>query len=92
MVQMVRNLPAMQEPWVRSLDQEDPLEKGLATHSKILGFSCGSAGKESACNVGDMGLISELGRSPGEGKGYPLQYSGLENSMDSMRLQGVGHD
>ena len=43
---------------------------------------CGSAGKESACNSGDLGSISGLGRSPGEGKGYPLQYSGLENSMD----------
>ena len=42
-----------------------------------------SAGKESACNAGDLGLILGLGRSPGEGKGYPLQYSGLENSMDS---------
>ena len=39
------------------------------------GFPGGSAGKESACNAGDLGLISELGRSPGEGKGYPLQYS-----------------
>ena len=38
--------------------------------------------KESACNVGDLGLIPRLGRSPGEGKGYPLQYSGLENSTD----------
>ena len=46
------------------------------------GFSCGSAGKESTCNVGDLCLIPVLGRSPGEGKGYPLQYSGLENSMD----------
>ena len=45
------------------------------------GFFCGSAGKESACNAGDLGLIPGLGRSPGEGKGYPLQYSGLENSM-----------
>ena len=42
---------------------------------------CGSAGKESACNVGDLGLIPVLRRSPGEGNGYPLQYSGLENSM-----------
>ena len=42
----------------------------------------GSAGKESACNAGDLSLIPVLGRSPGEGKGYPLQYSGLENSMD----------
>ena len=38
-------------------------------------------GKESACNAGDLGSIPGLGRSPGEGKGYPLQYSGLENSM-----------
>ena len=48
-----------------------------------LGFPCGSAGKESACTVGDLLCsIPGLGRSPGEGKGYPLQYSGLENSMD----------
>ena len=47
-----------------------------------LDFPCGSAGKESACNAGDLGVISRLGRSPGEGKGYPPQYSGLENSMD----------
>ena len=47
----------------------------------FLGFPCGSIGKESACNVGDLVLIPGLGRSPGEGKGYPLQYSGLENSM-----------
>ena len=47
-----------------------------------MGFPCGSAGKESACNAGDPGSIPGLGRSPGEGKGYPLQYSGLENSMD----------
>ena len=44
------------------------------------GFPCGSAGKESACNAGDQGSIPGWGRSPGEGKGYPLQYSGLENS------------
>ena len=46
------------------------------------GFPCGSAGEESACDVGDLGLIPALGRSPGEEKGYPLQYSDLENSMD----------
>ena len=55
---------------------------------RVVGFHCGSAGKESACNVGDLGLIPGLGRSPGEGKGYPLQYSGLENSMDC-RVHGV---
>ena len=41
-----------------------------------------AAGKESSCNAGDLGSVSRLGRSSGEGKGYPLQYSGLENSMD----------
>ena len=48
----------------------------------FLGFPCGSADKESACSAGDLGLIPGLGRSPGEGKGYPLQYFGLENPMD----------
>ena len=47
-----------------------------------MGFTCGSAGKESSYNAGDLGLIPGLERSPGEGKGFPLQYSGLENSMD----------
>ena len=45
-------------------------------------FACGSTGKESARSVGDLGSIPGLERYPGEGKGYPLQYSGLENSMD----------
>ena len=53
-----------------------------------LGFPCGSAGKESAYNAGDLGSISGLGRSAGEGKGYPLQYSGLENSLDCI-VHGV---
>ena len=48
----------------------------------IMGFPCGSAGKESACNAGHLGWIPGLGRSPGERKGYPLYYSGLENSVD----------
>ena len=54
----------------------------------FLGFPCGSAGKESTCNTGDLGLIPGFGRSPGEGKGYPLQYYGLENSMDCI-VHGV---
>ena len=53
-----------------------------------MGFPGGPAGKESACNVGDMGTIPGLGRSPGEGNGYILQYSGLEKSMDSI-VHGV---
>ena len=55
---------------------------------KAYRFPCGSAGKESTYNVGDLGSIPGLGRSPGEGKGYPLQYSGLENSMDCI-VHGV---
>ena len=53
-----------------------------------LGFPGGSAGEESACSAGDLGSIPGLGRSPGEGKGYPLQSSGLENPMDC-RAHGV---
>ena len=56
----------------------------------ILELPCGSAVKESSCKKSD--LIPGLGRSPGEGKGYPLQYSGLKNSMDYMESQRVRHD
>ena len=78
----------MQETSFQFLAREDPLEKGYATPPVFLGFSCGSAGKISTCNAGDLGLIPELGRSPGEGKGYPLQYSSLENFMDCI-VHGV---
>ena len=54
----------------------------------LLGFPFGSAGKESACNAGDLGSIPRLGRCLEEGNGYPLQYSGLENSMDCV-VHGV---
>ena len=54
----------------------------------IQGFPGGSDGKESACSVEDLGLIPRLGRSPGEGNSYPLQYSGLEHSMDHI-VHGV---
>ena len=54
----------------------------IQLHPVFLSFSCGSAGKESASKAGDLSLIPGLGKSTGEGKGYPLQYSGLENSMD----------
>ena len=53
----------------------------MYTYPLLFGF-CSSVGKESACNAGDPGLIPELGRSPGEGNGNPLQYSCLENPMD----------
>ena len=60
----------------------------LRSHYPILGFPCGSVGKEFAHNAGDLGSIPGLGRSPGEGKGYPLQYSALENSTDRI-VHGV---
>ena len=78
---LVRNPPAVRETWFRSLLWEDPLEKGRLPTPAFLGFPGGSAGEESACNVGDLGSISVLRRSSGEGNSYPLQYSGLENSM-----------
>ena len=128
---MVKNPPTMQKTWVRSLRQEDPLEKEMATHSSILageshgqrslagyipwglksrtqlsefhfqflGFPSGSAGKESACNAGDLGLIPGSGRSPGEGNGNPLQYlawripwTGKPGGLSSIGSQRVGHD
>ena len=80
--QLVKNPPQCRRPqfspWVGKI-----CWKRDRLHTPVfLGFPCGSAGKESTCIAGDLGLIPGLGISPGEGKGYPLQYSGLENSMD----------
>ena len=83
MVQLVKNPPAVQETPVPFLGREDPLEKDRLPTPVFLGFPCGSAGKESTYSVGDLGLTPQLGRYPGEGKGYPLQYSDLENPTDS---------
>ena len=127
----VKRLPAMQETWVRSLGQEDPLEEEMATHSSVLAwripwteepgrlqsmgllrvghdwttslsfyttkywnilnidkviwwnwdFPGGSDNKEFTCRAEDLSSIPGSGRSPGEGNGHPLQYSGLENPM-----------
>ena len=57
---------------------------------KLFGFPGGSAGKASARNAGDLGPIPGLGRSPGEENSYPLQYSGLENSMDGVSKSWTG--
>ena len=62
--------------------------RDLWTSNWPVGFPGGSAGKESVCNVGDLGFIPGLGRASGEGNGYLLQYSGLENSMDCI-VHGV---
>ena len=65
------------DPWVGKICwRKDRLPTPV-----FLGFPCGSDSKESACSAGDLGSVPRLGRSPGEGKGYPLRYSGLENSM-----------
>ena len=73
MAQLVKNLPVMQKM------QETWLSASLMASS---------VGKGSTCNAGDPGSIPGMGRSPGEGKGYPLQYSGLENSIDCI-VHGV---
>ena len=66
-------------------------KKSITNRSK--GFPGGSDGKESACSAGDLCLIGGLGRSPGEGKGYPLQYSGLGiHTLQSKGSQRVGHN
>ena len=88
LAQLVKNPPTMQETPVRFLGQEDLLERDRLFTPVFLGFAGGSDSKESTCNVGDLGLIPGLGRFPGEGNRYPLQYSGLENSMDCM-VHGV---
>jgi len=80
--QLVKNLPAMQGPQFDSWVGEICWKRDRVPTPVFLGFSCGSADKESACNAGDLGLILGLGRSSGEGKGYPLQFSGLENSRN----------
>ena len=81
--QLVKNPPVMQETLVRFLGQEDPpWRRDRLPTPVFLGFPGSLAGKESVCNVGDLGSIPGFGRSPGEGSGYPLQYSDLENCMD----------
>ena len=89
----------MLAPWKKSYDKPGQhikmqrhyfADKGPYSQSYgvSMGFPGGSAGKESACNVGDLGSIPGLGRSLGEGKGYPLQDFGLENSMDCISPWG----
>ena len=86
--QLVKNPPVMQETLVRFLGQAIPWRRYRLPTPMFLGFPCGSADKESACNAGDLGLILRLGRFPEEGKGYPFQYCGRENSMDYI-IHGV---
>ena len=86
--QLVKNLPAMQETWFDSWVGKICWRMDRLLAPVFLGFPCGSAGKESACNVGDLDLIPGLGRSPGEGKGYPTlifwpgEFHGLYSPWD----------
>ena len=72
----------MQETPVQFLGQQIPWRRDRLPTPVFLGFPGGSDSKESACNVGDLGLITGLGRSPGGGHDNPLRYSCLENPMD----------
>ena len=81
------------EGYLEKTWQSPSVSAAEGSGSLDLDFPGGSAGTESACNAEDLGSIPGLGRSPGEGNSYPLQYSGLENSMDCIvhGLQRVGH-
>ena len=81
---MVKCLP----PKIRNRTKIPSLIISNTVPEALTSFPCGSDGKESACNAGDLGSIPGLGRSPGDSNGYPLQYSGLENSMDCI-VHGV---
>ena len=91
------------EETVRLVSKEKKRSKYVLSNdiaNQLLGFPGSSNGKESACNTGDLGLIPESGRSPGEGHGNPLQYSCLKNPMDRGAwwamvhgvAESVGHD
>ena len=89
----------MQETPVRFLGQEDPLDKGKATHPVFLGFPCGSAGKESACNAGDLGSILGWEDPLEKGKAthssilaWRIPWTEEPGGLQSMGSQKVGHD
>ena len=86
--QLVKNPPVCRRPWFNFWVRKICWRRDRLPTPVFLGFSGGSGGKESAYNEGDLGLIPELERYPREGKGYPLQYSGLGNSMDCI-VHGV---
>ena len=80
--QLVKNPLQCGRPWFNPWDEKIRWRRHRLPTPVFLGFPGGSAGKESACNAGDLGLIPGLRRSPREGNGYLLQYSGLENFVD----------
>ena len=82
MAQLVKNPLQCRRPQFDSWVRKIPWRRDRLPIPVFLGFAGGSDGKESAFNARDLGSILGLGRSPGEGNSYPLQYSCLENSMD----------
>ena len=86
--QLVKNLPAMQETPIRFLSKEETLEKDRLPTPVFLDFPGGSEGKDSACNVRDLGSIPGLGKSPEGAHGNPLHYSCLENPHGQRSLVG----
>ena len=88
LAQLVKNPPAMQETPVLCLGQEFPSRSDRLLSPVFLGFPAGSNNKESTCNVGDLGSVPRLRRSPGGGYDNPLQYSCLENPHGQRSLVG----
>ena len=88
MAQKVKNLPAMQETLVQALGWKDHWRREWLPTPIFLAFPDGLDGKESACDVRDLGLIPGLGRSLGGGNGNPLQYSCLEKPHGQRSLAG----
>ena len=89
--QLVKNPPAMQETWFDYWIRKTPWRTDRLPTPVFVSFPGSSDGKESAHNAGCLDSILGLGRSPGEGKSYPLQYSCLENSMDRGAWQVTVH-
>ena len=89
--QLVRISLQCRRLWFDSRVWKIPWRRDRLPTPVFLGFPCGLAGKEPACNARDLGSIPRLGRSPGKRNSYPLQYSGLENSMDRGVWQATVH-
>ena len=87
MIILISTVPH-RRPWFYSWVGKTPWRRDRLPTPVSLGFPCGSAGKESACNAGDLGLVPGLGRSPGGGHGNPLHYSCLENPHGQRSLGG----
>ena len=89
--QLVKIHLQCRRPWFYSWVRKIPWRMDRLPTPVFLGFPGGSDGKESACNVGNLGSVPQLGRSPGEGHGNPLQCTSLDNPMDREVWQAIVH-